>query len=74
LSRSKLRGIKAGVSELDSLIGHFVALADKYHIPAPYNRTIYALCKSEFAKPDFKPLTEEQIRQAIKKKRDCILT
>lgn len=58
---------RAGVSELDSLIGHFVALADKYHLPAPYNRTIYALCKSEFAKPDFKPLTEEQVWEAIQK-------
>ncbi|MDR1893854.1 MAG: 2-dehydropantoate 2-reductase [Spirochaetales bacterium] len=58
---------RTGVSELDSLIGRFVALADKYNIPAPYNRTIYALCKSEFAKPDFKPLTEEQIWQAIQK-------
>jgi ketopantoate reductase len=58
---------RTGVSELDSLIGHFITLADKHHIPAPYNKTIYALCKAEFAKPDFKPLTEEQVWQAIQK-------
>jgi 2-dehydropantoate 2-reductase len=58
---------RAGVSELDSLLGHFVAMADKYHVPAPYNKTIYELCKVEFAEPDFEPLTEEQVWAAIQK-------
>jgi 2-dehydropantoate 2-reductase len=58
---------RAGVSELDSLLGHFVALADQYGVPAPYNKTLYELCKVEFAKPDFQPLTEEQVWQAIEK-------
>ena len=58
---------KSNVSELDSLIGHFVELADKYNVPAPYNKTIYEMCKREFAKPDFKPLTEEQVWAEVKK-------
>ena len=58
---------RSGISELDSLVGHFVALADKHKLPAPYNRTVYSLCKSEFAKPDFEPLTEEQVWEAVKK-------
>ena len=56
---------KSGVSELDSLIGEFIKLADEYKIPAPYNKAVYKLCKEEFAKPDFKPLTEEQVWQAV---------
>ena len=58
---------KSGVSELESLIGHFINLADKYNVPAPYNKTIYELCKREFAKPEFKPLTEEEVWAEVKK-------
>ena len=57
---------KTGVSELDSLIGEFIKLADEHKIPVPYNKAVYGLCKEEFAKPDFKPLTEEQVWQAVK--------
>ena len=59
---------KSGVSELDSLLGHFVELADRYKVDAPYNKTMYELCKNEFAKESFKPLTEEQVWEVIKKK------
>ena len=58
---------RSGVSELDSLQGHFVSMADKYNIPAPYNKTIYNLCKTEFTKENFKPLTEEQVWAEVKK-------
>ena len=56
---------KAGISELDSLLGEFVRLADQHNVPMPYNKAIYRLCKEEFAKPDFKPLTEEQVWKAV---------
>ncbi len=59
---------KMGTSELDSLLGHFVELADKYKVPAPYNKAVYELCKVEFAKDNFKPLTEEQVWEAVSKK------
>ena len=58
---------KIGVSELESLVGEFVRLADEYKIPAPYNKAVYRLCQEEFAKPEFKPLTEEQVWEAVKK-------
>ena len=57
---------KAGISELDWLLGEFVRLADQHKVPMPCNKAIYRLCKEEFAKPDFKPLTEEQVWKAIK--------
>ena len=56
---------KAGISELDSLLGEFVRLADEHKVPAPYNKAVYRLCKEEFKKPDFKPLTEEQVWKAV---------
>lgn len=59
---------KAGTSELDSLLGHFVELADKYKVKAPYNEAVYELCKTEFAKSTFTPLTEEQVWETVKKK------
>jgi 2-dehydropantoate 2-reductase len=59
---------KSGTSELDSLLGHFVELADRYHVPAPYNKAVYELCKTEFAKERFTPLTEEQVWAAVQKK------
>jgi len=57
---------KSGISELDSLLGEFIRLADQYNVPVPYNKAIYRLCKEGFAKSDFKPLTEEQVWQAIR--------
>jgi len=57
---------RSGASELDSLLGHFIELADKYKVDAPYNRAVYGLCKAEFAKEDFRPLTEEQVWEAVK--------
>ena len=58
---------KSGISELESLVGEFVRLAEQYNVPAPYNKAVYQLCRDEFAKPDFKPLTEEQVWQAVAK-------
>ena len=58
---------KAKVSELDSLLGEFVKLADQHNIAIPYNKAVYKLCKDEFVKPGFKPLAEEQVWQAVQK-------
>ena len=58
---------KSGVSELDSLLGEFVRLADEHKVPAPYNKAVYKLCKAEFAKRDFAPLTEEQVWKAVQR-------
>ena len=58
---------KTGVSEIDSLLGEFVRLADQHKVCAPYNKAVYKLCKEEFAKREFKPLTEEQVWQAVQR-------
>ncbi|MCP4746279.1 MAG: ketopantoate reductase family protein [Desulfobacteraceae bacterium] len=42
-------------SELETLNGYFIDLAEKHNIEIPYNKTIYNLCKDEFSKSDFKP-------------------
>lgn len=56
---------KTGISELDSLLGEFVRLAGQYNVPVPHNAAVYKLCKEHFSNPDFKPLTEEQVWQAV---------
>lgn len=43
-------------SELETLNGHFIGLADRHGVAAPFNRAVYALCKERFGKPDFQPL------------------
>ncbi len=58
---------KAGASELDSLIGEFVALADKHNVIIPYNRTVYRLCKDRFYREQFLPMTEEEVLAEIEK-------
>ena len=43
---SMLQDIKAGKkTEIDAMTGAVLALAEKYHIDAPFNRTIYAIVK-----------------------------
>lgn len=41
--------------------------AGKHHVKIPYNKTIYELCKKEFAKPDFKPWTEARVWEQVQK-------
>ncbi len=53
-------------TELDTLTGHIVDLADKHNVHIPYNRTVYELCKKELAKPTFEPITIEELWKEIK--------
>ena len=48
-------------SELESLNGYFMALADKHDIKAPYNKTVYELCRAEFENPGFKPWDVKEV-------------
>ncbi|MBD3350183.1 MAG: 2-dehydropantoate 2-reductase [Candidatus Lokiarchaeota archaeon] len=52
-------------SELDSLNGYFVQLAEKVGFNSKYNRKFYELCKKEFTKPDFEPLDVELVWKKI---------
>jgi 2-dehydropantoate 2-reductase len=57
---------KSHETELDSINGYIVSLADQAGLKAPYNRAIYALCKQEFAKPQFQPLEVKDVYAKIK--------
>ena len=53
---------KAGATELESINGAIVKIADKVGHPAPMNRAIYELSKREFAKGDkFEPLDAAEV-------------
>ncbi|NCA92452.1 ketopantoate reductase family protein [bacterium] len=59
---------KTGASELDSLIGEFIALAAKYKVNIPYNETVYELCKVRFNMDPFVPMTEDEVLSEVKKR------
>ena len=52
-------------SELETLNGYLLELADKYRLAVPYNRTLYDACKEQFSLSPFKPLTEEELWQKV---------
>ncbi len=55
-----------GTSELESINGYVLSLAKKHGIKTPVNDAIYQLCKEEFVKSPFKPVTVESIWQRIR--------
>lgn len=54
-------------SELDSINGYFIKLAEENDIDVPYNSAIYKLCKSEFSKKTFTPLDIKYVWSEIEK-------
>ncbi|MDQ1256864.1 MAG: 2-dehydropantoate 2-reductase, partial [Candidatus Hydrogenedentes bacterium] len=52
-------------SELDTINGYFVELAQKTGVHAPYNKAVYELCKREFARPNFQPLDVQDVWNEI---------
>lgn len=52
-------------TELDTLNGAFLELADSVNHPAPYNRTIYEICKQRFNQPEFQPLSVNKLWEKI---------
>ncbi len=52
-------------TELESINGYIVGLADEFGIEAPVNRTVYEMCKREFARPDFAPLDPGEVWSRI---------
>ena len=55
-------------SELEYLSGYIVNLAKSLGISAPYNSTIYELCKSQFQKKPYKQLEVEEVWHIIQQK------
>ncbi|MFX1344822.1 MAG: ketopantoate reductase family protein [Promethearchaeota archaeon] len=56
---------KKNQSELESLTGYLIKLADSLHIEIPYNRMIYKLCKEQFKKVPYQPLPIEVVWEKI---------
>ncbi len=56
----------SSLSEIDSLTGHILRLAEKHHVPAPYNQTIYRLAKERF-QPGFNPMRCEEVAAEVQK-------
>jgi 2-dehydropantoate 2-reductase len=54
-------------TELEYLNGYLLSLADRTHTSAPYNRAIYRLCKEQFARPGFQPLSTREVWEEIKR-------
>ena len=57
---------KSKDTELDSINGYVLELADRHGLRAPYNRAIYELSIREFAKDDFQPLDAEAVWEAVR--------
>lgn len=55
-------------SELESINGYLLTLADRYGVDAPYNRAVYELCTKEFGRETFEPLAMEEVWEAVKEK------
>ena len=54
-------------SELESLNGYMLALADRHGVDAPYNRVIYDLCKREFAQDSFTPMDVRDVWKEVER-------
>jgi 2-dehydropantoate 2-reductase len=52
-------------SELDTINGYIVELADKHGIKAPYNRAVYEMCKREFSKDTFIPVDVRDVWKEV---------
>ena len=53
-------------TELETINGYILELADRHGVAAPYNRAIYELSVREFAKDDFAPLSAEDVWEAVR--------
>lgn len=55
-------------SELETINGYILAIADKHNMKTPYNRAVYELCKQKFAEPDFEPMAIEDVWEFVSKR------
>ncbi len=55
-------------SELDTINGYIIRLADRHGLAAPFNRTIYDLCARTFSKPVFEPMDVKDVLAEVQKK------
>ncbi len=55
-------------TELESLNGVIIRLADQHGIAAPYNRTVYELCRQRFAASPFEPMDVRDVLAAVERR------
>ncbi len=55
----------SGISELKSINGYLLRLAEQHNIDVPYSKRLYKLCEISFADSPFKPITSEQLKVAL---------
>jgi len=58
---------KKNQSELESLNGHIIQIADARNIPIPYNKAIYQICMDRFSQIPFESMSAKEINEEIKK-------
>ena len=58
-------------SELETINGYIVRLAEKNGVTIPYNKSIYEICKREFAKPAFAPLDVKDVWKEVSARIDA---
>jgi len=56
---------KSSDSELESLNGYFIKLAEKNGVEVPINKAIYKMCQREFTKDNFQPMDIEDVWNEI---------
>jgi 2-dehydropantoate 2-reductase len=55
-------GRGTGESELETINGYLLALADKHGLDVPYSRGLYQLCRQRFNAEPFRPMTANELR------------
>jgi 2-dehydropantoate 2-reductase len=55
----------SGVSELASINGYLLNLAEQHNIDVPYSKRLYKLCERYFVDSPFKAITSEQLKVAL---------
>ncbi len=56
---------KSTENELETLNGYIMSLAQKYKVAAPFNKTIYEICRQEFSRPGFAPWDVKDVWRKI---------
>jgi ketopantoate reductase len=58
---------KRGATELESLNGHFLRLAEVIGFDARYNRALYDITKDWLAQPEIRPMHERELWAKLSK-------
>jgi 2-dehydropantoate 2-reductase len=58
------------VTELDSLTGYIVDLANKFGVDVPYNTALLRIAKAAFSRPGFEPMEPKALLDAVEGNKD----